>query len=232
MAVAATIAGVGVAVAGVAKGVCSLWNLYQSVKPNKKLKDNHKVEEYAGKFAAFKENIVFKQCEGCDPTKWHKYITKLCRRHNIPNHYANDFLDDIDVADKASTTRNQFEFEEGSGEFIIGGFAARKRFDGKIDFVMWYYSCTYSTKAKAVTTKEKKALNKYFNHRAAVLFEQKLPAPSMHVAQPKVPKLKYSDDHKRRTNYAKFIKTKCTFGDEKFVPNESRECGWVLTNTG
>ena len=182
MALIATVAGVGVAVAGVAKGVSSLWNLYQSVRPNKKIKNNDKIAKYAGQFATFKEDIVFKQCEGCDPTKWGKYIAKLCKRHRIPNSYATDFLDDIDVADKASTTRNEFEFKQGIGVFIIGGFAANKRMDGKIDFVMWYFSCSYSTKTKSVSTKEKRALNKYFHHRAAILFEQKMPIPSMDAA--------------------------------------------------
>merc|ERR1712048_738940 len=62
------------------------------------------------------------------------------------------------------------------------------------------FSCTYETKTKAVITEDKEIMDKYFHHRAAVLFEQNM--PSLNGQQPMSAIPDNGDDHKEEEDEA------------------------------
>jgi len=228
------IAAGGAAIAGVAKAAKCAYDLYQKIKPQGEIQDDKTLATYEDLFTMFKDKIAFKHLVGIELKKWPNYIKELCELHEIPKKYAKEIILDTKYSDIGSTKKKKFEYKKGNGEYVICNFATGKRADGKIDFVMWYFSCNFETQTKAMTFESKERMCKYFHHRAAVLFNQDMPELAHladHGQQKQTKAIDYcKDEHVDGGRWNKQKRSAYAYNDDDDDDDDSKSVDPVAVN--
>merc|ERR1712013_610977 len=147
--------------------------LYDKVKPNPCL---NIVAKSLPEPSNFRDKMVVQTCKGVGFDKWEKYIDNVCKAHGIDDSMKLSMKNDVECTKKCNLLDREFEFpgELKNGEYRHGQYAAVV-INKQVQFVLWYYKCSFAVGKKSLSLKEGHALTDYFKHRAIELFTEELP---------------------------------------------------------